>query len=128
MLASRLPNQYNAIMKTYLWFGLVLLTALPCLSQTNGVPIPGATDAVPNVELSKLLLAVIVPAVVALGRTLVTKIPKPAIPVIAIALGALADYAGSLLGAWHGSFVVGAVMGAAGIGLREVGHNFLKRA
>jgi len=66
-------------MKTYLWFGLVLMTAITVLAQTNTVPIPGATDAVPNVELSKLLL-----------------------------------------------FVVGAVMGAASIGVREVGHQIAK--
>jgi hypothetical protein len=113
-------------MKT-LSFGLVFMTAFTVLAQyhTNTVPIPGATDAVPNAELSKLLLAVIVPAIVAAGKRLV-KLPKPAIPVIAIALGAAADYAGALLGVWHGSFVVGAVMGSAAIGVREVGNQLMK--
>lgn len=103
---------------------LVCLTALTIttLGQTNApVPIPGATDAVPDVALSKLLLAVIVPVVVMLGKTLV-KLPKASIPVIAIALGAAADYIGALLGAWQGSWIVGAVLGSAGVGLRQVGH------
>lgn len=103
---------------------LVCLTALTftAIGQTNApVPIPGATDAVPDVALSKLLLAVIVPVVVMLGKTLV-KLPKASIPVIAIALGALADYIGALLGAWQGAWIVGAVLGAAGIGVRQVGH------
>lgn len=103
---------------------LVCLTALTftTLGQTNApVPIPGATDAVPNVELSKLLLAVVVPVVVMLGKTLV-KLPKASIPVIAIALGALADYIGALLGVWQRAWIVGAVLGSAGIGLRQVGH------
>jgi len=116
-------------MNKTLWsFALVLLTAVTVLAQTtNTVPvIPGATDAVPNVELTKLLLAVIVPSIVALGKSLLPKLPKPSIPVIAIALGALADYGGALLGAWQGSFVVGAVLGAAGVGVRQVGHEFLK--
>lgn len=103
---------------------LVCLTALTIttLGQTNApVPIPGATDAVPDVALSKLLLAVIVPVVVMLGKTLV-KLPKASIPVIAIALGAAADYIGALLGVWQGAWIVGAVLGAAGIGVRQVGH------
>lgn len=103
---------------------LVCLTALTftTLGQTNApVPIPGATDAVPDVALSKLLLAIIVPVVVMIGKTLV-KLPKASIPVIAIALGAAADYIGALLGAWQGAWIVGAVLGAAGIGVRQVGH------
>jgi len=87
--------------------------------------IPGATDAVPNAELAKLLLVVIVPALVALGKWLLPKLPKPAIPILAIALGSAADYAGSLLGAWNGSFVIGAVLGSAAVGLREIGHQFM---
>jgi hypothetical protein len=38
---------------------------------------------------------------------------------MAIALGALSDYLGSLLGFWHGSAVSGLLLGAAGIGVRE---------
>lgn len=105
------------------WFlGLVLLTALSTLTliaQTNTTALPGATDAVPAVELGKLLIAVIVPLIVAGARAVAPKIPKAMLPPLAIALGALADYVGSLLGAWQGNIVVGLALGAAGIGVRE---------
>jgi hypothetical protein len=109
-------------MKTTARFVVVLslMAALTVLAQTNSVPIPGATNAVPNAELSKLLLAVIVPVVVALAKLVLPKLPSVSLPILAVALGAGADYVGALLGAWQGSFVVGAVLGSAGVGLREV--------
>jgi len=113
-------------------FVLVILTSITVtvfsqviMTNTVPVPIPGATNAVPDVELSKLLISVIVPGLVWFGKWLLPRLAKPAIPILAIVLGAGADYAGSLLGAWQGSFVIGAVLGSAAIGLREVGHQFV---
>ena len=104
-------------MKTTL---LVLcLMALTAVAQTNSVPIPGATDAIPNAELAKLLVAVIVPIVVAGVKFVVPKLPRASIPPIAIAMGALADWLGALVGAWHFSWISGTVLGAYGIGVRE---------
>lgn len=101
---------------------LVFLTAFNLLAQTNSVPtLPGASSTPPDASLAKLLLAVIVPLVVAGIKKITPSIPSVSLPVIAIVLGAGADYVGSLVGVWEGSFVVGAVLGAAGVGLREAG-------
>ena len=104
----------------------VSLFAFTCalLAQTNTIPLPGATTAVPTVELGKLLIAVIVPIVVAGIKKAVSALtaktlPVTVIPIIAVACGAAADYVGSLVGAWHFSLLAGLVLGAAGVGLRE---------
>lgn len=113
------------------WFiGLVLLTALltiTALAATNTIALPGATDAVPTVELGKLLIAVIVPLIVAGAKGIFPHIPGAFIPPLAIALGALADYVGSLLGAWQGNVIVGLALGAAGIGVRQVSHEWKQK-
>lgn len=110
--------------------GLLFLAGLftiSALAATNGVPLPGATDAVPTVELGKLLIAVIVPLIVAGAKALLPSIPGTMIPPLAIALGALADYVGSLLGVWQGNLIVGLALGAAGIGIREVATQWTKK-
>lgn len=113
------------------WFlGLVLLTALSTLTliaQTNTTGLPGATNAVPAVELGKLLIAVIVPLIVGAAKGILPRIPSKMIPPLAIALGALADYVGALLGAWNGNWIVGLALGAAGIGIREVADQWRNR-
>lgn len=107
-------------MKITAWMLLFLFTALTALAQTNSVPaLPGATDVNPDIELSKLLLAVIVPLIVAGIKAITPKLPGALIPPLAIALGALSDYIGAKLGLWHGSFLLGLLLGAAGVGIRE---------
>lgn len=108
-------------MKTIHWLlVLVWLTALTVFAQTNSVPtFPGASSTPPDASLAKLLLAVIVPLIVAGIKKVVPKIPKASIPPLAIALGALADWGGSLAGVWNGNMVVGMVLGASSVGVRE---------
>lgn len=111
--------------------GLLFLAGLftvSAIAATNGVVIPGATDAVPTVELGKLLIAVIVPLIVAGAKAVMPHIPSAFLPPLAIALGALADYVGALLGAWQGNIIVGLALGAAGIGVREVADQLKQQA
>lgn len=110
--------------------GLLFLAGLftvSAIAQTNGVTLPGATHEPPAVELGKLLIAVIVPLIVAGAKGLLPHIPSAIVPPLAIALGALADYVGSLLGVWEGNWVVGLALGAAGIGIREVADQWKQK-
>ncbi len=86
---------------------------------TNNIPLPGATTVAPTIELGRLLIAVIVPLIVAGVKFFTPKLPAAVIPPLAIVLGIVADYIGSLLGVWQGNILVGLALGAAGIGLRE---------
>ena len=67
------------------------------------------------------LIAVVVPALLGLVKIYVwPKIPKLAVPAAAIILGALAQIASVYAGLPDIGVVWGALLGAAGIGLREL--------
>ena len=96
--------------------GLLLLTA-PFLFAADPLPIT------PTTEGSKLLLLVIplvVPIVVAVGKFLIPKIPAWILPILAPAIGALIDFLGSLVTGHEANPITAAVLGSAGVGLREL--------
>ena len=92
--------------------------------NTNIVQLPPVLPPMPTVPINPLgvmaLIPIIVPVLITLCKTLIPKIPTVALPVLAPAFGALIDivlhYAGA---STHGPFV-GALLGAAGVGVREL--------
>lgn len=66
-------------------------------------------------------IPVLVPVLVALVKALLPRIPKVWLPIIATLLGALLDIGNQLVASGTlGNPVVGAGLGLAGIGVREV--------
>lgn len=67
-----------------------------------------------------LLQVSIVPAVILLIKTLVPRLPKALLPILAPLVGAALEIVGYYSGLTGGSVVTGAVLGALGVWLREV--------
>lgn len=65
------------------------------------------------------LIPVLAPLLVALIKVVIPRIPKPLLPLLATGLGVALDYIGQLTGVSAGNPILGAVLGAAGVGLRE---------
>lgn len=69
-------------------------------------------------NLQPIIIA-LTPVIIAAVKMLIPKIPKAALPIVAPLLGAAADIAGHYAGLWQSNGAVGAVLGMAGVGLRE---------
>lgn len=109
-------------MKTLL--ALVLsVFALTALGQTNP-PAGGSTGTVvpggDGVSLLLILIPLVVPIVVAIGKFFIPKLPGWTLPIIAPALGALIDYLTTRATGAIASPLLAAVLGSAGVGLREL--------
>lgn len=107
-------------MKTKLSITIGLAIILCGLSVAFG---QDTTPPVPTPPASTLLLTIIpllVPIVVAIGKSLLPKVPTWVLPILAPALGALIDYLGSLATGAAASPVIAAALGSAGVGLREI--------
>ena len=74
------------------------------------------------------LIPVVTPLLIAGVKKLIPFISKPLLPIIAILLGALIDILSSLATGTSMNPIYGAVLGAAGIGLREVVDQVKKAA
>lgn len=79
-----------------------------------------------NVSVWLALIPAFVPVVLALLKTLVPKIPKVWLPVLAPVLGAGAEVALHFAGVSTGGVLVGALLGAAGLWLRELADQVRK--
>lgn len=103
-------------------FTLVALAQDTNAALTNAVPIVAATTAV-NLDLVTLwngLVVLVVPLVVLGSKKVLPVLPKITWPLLAVVLGVAADWFLSKYGALpHSSWALGALCGAAGIGLRE---------
>ena len=73
-----------------------------------------------NSDLAQLTIVALTPVVVAILKKLVPKIPKAWLPMAAPLIGAGVDIAGHYAGVWEGNTLVGALLGMAGTGLREM--------
>lgn len=110
-------------MKKLLLWNLVLFCALlaafagDAATATVGVTAP-ATEA-PN-SLLLALIPVIVPLLVALGKWGLPKVPLWILPILAPALGALVDYLSTLATGAAANPILGAALGSAGVGVREI--------
>jgi len=102
----------------------VALSTLAALAAaTNAVLVPVGIPAVP-VDMTALwntLVVVLVPCVVAAVRKFLPNIPKVAWPLGAALLGVLSNWLLAKSGALpHSSWQLGALCGAAAIGVREI--------
>lgn len=101
--------------------GLLVLPAL-VFAATNDMaaltPADLTDDAVP-VNWFDGLIPLLAPALIALVKYFVPKIPKPMLPWIAPLFGAGVDWLGSAAGLSSGNPVMGALLGAAGVAVRE---------
>lgn len=106
-------------MKTtrHLFFLLLFvpLLFLPVLAADAAAPAD-----VPKIDWSTLLIPVITPVLIALVKVFAPKIPKVALPILAPVLGAALDIILHYAGAGSGGPLLGALLGAAGVCVREV--------
>ena len=116
--------------KTHLWLAMLSVFAfvltLSAFGQTND---PGTNSppvvvlAPPAMQLQNLLLLIIpilVPLLIAVGKWAIPSIPSWALPIVAPALGALADWLLALAAGTAVNPLVGALLGSAGVGVREL--------
>lgn len=111
-------------MKKLIFWNFVLLFALLAAFAGDAVPVPAA-GAVPAAageanNLALALIPVLVPLLVALGKWALPKVPLWLLPILAPALGALVDYLSTLATGAVASPLLGAALGSAGVGVREI--------
>ena len=99
---------------------------LTCLMLFMGAAYAVAQEPVPppnwddlGINLVNALIPIIVPIVIWGGRLAAPKLPRFWIPLIAMGLGVLGDWLASLVGGGGFSPLIGALLGAAGVWLRE---------
>jgi len=92
--------------------------ALTLYAQTNAVPALPSTG--PSASLLLLIIPVAVPLIIALGKFFVPKLPTVLLPILAPALGTLIDYITMKITGGAFSPVTSALLGSAGVGLREI--------
>lgn len=111
-------------MKIKLTVFVLFLTAFVALAQ---IPVPEPPAATPPGALLLTIIPLLVPILVAVGKSILPKVPTWLLPILAPALGALIDYIGSL--ATHGgaSPLAAALAGSAGVGIRELTDQIKQR-
>ena len=82
-------------------------------------PSPVVSIQSPGVTMLIGIIPLLVPILVALAKMGIPKLPSWTLPIIATCLGALINYIASLMGASVGP-IMGALLGAAGVGVREI--------
>jgi uncharacterized YccA/Bax inhibitor family protein len=73
------------------------------------------------------LIVIAVPLVVAFLKSMFTKLPAMLIPIIAALLGPVGDFALQLISSYQGIGWTAALLGVAGVGVREI-FDQLKKA
>lgn len=126
-------------MKTYRVLGLALLALCSLLlapgsllGQELPIATPVGNDQLPitndqGLPAPALLIAVVVPLLIAGLKKLFPKIPGALLPVLAPVLGGIIEAIITSLGHDAGGVVTGAVAGAAGTGVREIVDQNRKR-
>lgn len=107
-------------MKTILSLLLVLFIATVAFGQAGGTETAASTPAAALSAYALTLIPLLSTLIVAIGKFFAPRIPTWALPIVCAGLGTLLDYVGSLITGNAVSPLVGAVLGAAGVGLREV--------
>jgi hypothetical protein len=81
---------------------------------------PVAPSSQTAADVIAALTPIIVPILIWGVKLATDRIPKEALPILAAALGVLADYVNTLVTAGGHGIIVGALLGLAGVGVREV--------
>lgn len=109
-------------MKKLILWNFILLVALFAAFAGEAVAVPPAASAT-NGGSNGFLLAlipVLVPLLVALGKWALPKVPLWILPILAPALGAAVDYLSALATGAAANPLLGAALGSAGVGVREI--------
>jgi hypothetical protein len=111
--------------KSYLNILPIVLTATglgacACLAATDALAGSTSASASGSTQWWEALIPVAVPVVIAGVKLALPKIPSVVLPVLAPVLGAALEIVLHYSGLVDGNGVLGAVLGAAGVGLREV--------
>lgn len=93
---------------------------LPVATPVDPATLLPAAPAAPGLPAPALLIAVVVPLLIAGLKKLFPKIPGALLPVLAPVLGGLLEALLASLGTDAGGTVTGVVAGSAGTGLREI--------
>lgn len=108
-------------MKTKLFLFALFAVTLSALAQsTNSSPVTPSASTSPVSTLLLTIIPLLVPIVVAIGKSALPKVPTWLLPILAPALGALIDYLGSLATGGSANPIAAAILGSAGVGLREI--------
>lgn len=111
------------------FFGAILilmlfqLICLAAYAQTNVPPVPGGTPPGtpgPGVGLALVLIPLLVPLIVAASKYFLPSVPGWMLPIIAPILGALLNYISTITLGTDASPLLGAALGSAGVGIREI--------
>lgn len=105
--------------------------ATPALSlgATNAGPVVHPPETImPQGNPLTLLIVLGVPALIALLKMEIPKLPGWSLPIIAPLMGALADYLIHLAGGPGAGAVLGAALGSAGVGIREIYSQLQQKA
>lgn len=113
--------------------------ALCALAQTNPVTpsasgtnapvhaLPGAQAVSTLSSYLVLLIPIVVPLLIAALKNFIPKLPVWTLPIIAPALGALIDWIMQLSGMNTSGAITGALLGSAGVGIRELQNQVAQR-
>lgn len=107
---------------TTLFVFVCALMAFTVLAQTNTPPATGSgSSAVPMIAVWNALVVAVVPLIVAGIKKLAPKIPSVVWPLAAVLVGVASNWLAAKAGVLPQSgWALGALCGAAGIGLREI--------
>jgi hypothetical protein len=105
--------------KHLLW--CLWLLPVMVLAQTNTVPVPTPGPS-PNSGLGLILtlIPLLVPMLVAAAKTAISKLPTWTLPILSAVLGAVINWVSGLAGGPTTTLINGALLGAAGTGIREI--------
>lgn len=105
--------------------GSLLAQELPIATPVDPATLTAAPA--PSLPPTALLIAVVVPLLIAALKRMFPKIPGAILPVLAPVLGGLLEAIITALGHDAGGTLTGAVAGGAGVGLREIVDQTRKR-
>jgi hypothetical protein len=100
--------------------GFLLGQDLPVATPVDPATALPAGPAAPGLPAPALLIAVVVPLIIAGLKRIFPKIPGSLLPILAPVLGGLLEALLTSLGADAGGLATGVVAGSAGTGLREI--------
>lgn len=110
-------------------FGAFLLGSLlllpAAIAADNTPTITAPTNGFTSELLIQWLTPIIVPLVIAMKKKVMPQLPGWALPVLAPVLGILLDIINSATSTHQNNFLLAALLGLAGVGIREVKDQLL---
>jgi hypothetical protein len=102
----------------FLAFLTLILAALSFPALAADTASSGAAS--PSIDWPQLLIPLITPILIMVAKVVAPKLPKTLLPILAPILGAGLDILMHFAGLGSGGPLLGAILGAAGVGVREI--------